>query len=118
MDKSQGSAVLVRPEVCFPALRTGQYSFPQHVKLTDECKDLISRMLCVDVAKRITVADIQVRFAPATSNLFLFLCHFVCCAVSCLYACHPSSAVRIFLPLAFHLNKPGVLWQNPSPSCS
>ena len=99
-------------------MRAGQYSFPQHVKLTDECKDLISRMLCVDVEKRITVADIQVRFAPATGILLLRPCHFVCCAVSCLYACHPSAAVRIFLTLTSQLNKPGVLWQNPSPSCN
>ena len=38
----------------------GRFSWPSHVALSVEAKDLISRMLCVDVSKRITMADIQV----------------------------------------------------------
>jgi hypothetical protein len=47
------------------AERAGTYSFPSHARLSDEAKDLISRMLCVDVDKRITMVEIQARLARA-----------------------------------------------------
>lgn len=74
------------------AMRTGQYSFPQHVKLTDECKDLISRMLCVDVEKRITVADIQVRFATTTGN------RLPCLWCGLIYVCMQAQLCCSFFP--------------------
>ncbi len=52
--------------------RAGAYSFPSHARLSDEAKDLISRMLCVDVDKRITMVEIQARLAHAVRA--------VCCA--------------------------------------
>ena len=36
-----------------------QYAFPPHVKLSDECKDLISRIFVIDTARRLNIAGIK-----------------------------------------------------------
>ena len=42
--------------------RAGQFTFPARVPLTDEVKDLLSRMIEVDPQRRASMSDIQVAF--------------------------------------------------------
>lgn len=59
-------AARVSPSAC---ARAGIYSFPSHARLSDDAKDLISRMLCVDVDTRITMVEIQARAGQAVQTL-------------------------------------------------
>ena len=69
----------------------GRFSWPSHVALSAEAKDLITKMLCVDVSKRITMAEIQVRsvFVPPNAcrggrhGCYILLCCIACTWKAC-----------------------------------